>query len=117
MAVQRTDRLVRRTLGGLGKAGRKMGSNISGKRQALMHARDAHEPLDDATLAHKVESVLFRDPHVPKGRININAEHGVVVLRGEVEEPSDLRDIERSVKDIAGVHEVRSLLHLANSDR
>ena len=115
MALQRTAHLVRRSARGLGKSGTKLGGDITGKRQALMHSRDAHEPFDDATLAHKVESVLFRDPHIAKGRININAEHGVVVLRGEVEQPSDMRDIERAVKDIDGVHEVRSLLHLANS--
>lgn len=115
MAGQRTGRLLRRTFRALDKTGRKLGGDISGKRQALLHGHDAHEQLDDATLAHKVESVLFRDPHVPKGRININAEHGVVVLRGEVEQPNDLHNIERTVKDIAGVHEVRSLLHLAST--
>jgi osmotically-inducible protein OsmY len=94
-----------------------MGGDIADKRQAMRHSHDAHEPLDDATLAHKVESVLFRDPHVPKGRININAEHGVVVLRGEVEQPNELRDIERTVKDIDGVQGVRSLLHVANNSR
>ena len=30
------------------------------------------EPLDDVTLAHKVESVLFRDTRVPKGKISID---------------------------------------------
>jgi hypothetical protein len=114
MAAQRTGKLARRSLRGLAKTGRRLGSAVSGKRQALLHSRDAHDPLDDATLAHKVESILFRDPHVPKGRININAEHGVVVLRGEVEQPADVRDIERRVREVDGVHGVRSMLHLAN---
>ena len=39
---------------------------------------------DDATLKDKVESELFRDEHEVKGSISINAQEGVVQLRGEV---------------------------------
>ena len=66
---------------------------------------------DDATLKDKVESELFRDEHEIKGAINVNAQAGVVQLRGEV--PSqDLIDalVERTRK-IHGVREVESLLH------
>ncbi|HEY8103130.1 MAG TPA: BON domain-containing protein [Gaiellaceae bacterium] len=66
---------------------------------------------DDATLKDKVESELFRDEHEIKGAININAQQGVVQLRGEV--PSqDLIDalVERTRK-IHGVRDVESLLH------
>jgi osmotically-inducible protein OsmY len=66
---------------------------------------------DDATLKDKVESELFRDEHEIKGAVNINAQEGVVQLRGEV--PSqDLIDalVERTRK-IHGVREVESLLH------
>lgn len=112
MAMQRAGRLLRQSIRGLGRTGRKMGADLSGKRQALAHVRDAHEPLDDATLAHKVESILFRDPRVPKGRINVNAENGVVFLRGELEHDGELREVERAVRHIEGVMEVRSLLHV-----
>ncbi len=37
---------------------------------------------DDATLKDKVESELFRDEHEVKGAINVNAQEGVVQLRG-----------------------------------
>jgi len=113
MAVQRSARMARQSARGLGRMTRKFTTDMAGKRQALMHAGDSHEPLDDATLAHKVESVLFRDPHVPKGRININSEHGIVVIRGEVDSPAEIRSIERAVKDVPGVQDVRSMLHLA----
>ena len=33
----------------------------------------------------KVESIVFRNHDLPKGQININAENGVVFLRGQVE--------------------------------
>ncbi len=42
---------------------------------------------DDATLAQKVMTELFRDPHVPKGAINVNAENGVVLLRARSRSP------------------------------
>jgi len=43
--------------------------------------------IDDATLVDKVESTVFRHRDIPKGQININAENGVVFLRGQVERP------------------------------
>ncbi|MGZ4352910.1 MAG: BON domain-containing protein [Gaiellaceae bacterium] len=67
--------------------------------------------LDDATLAHKVESVLFRDPTVPKGRISINAERGTVFLRGEVASDGLIQQLDRAVREIRGVRRVENLLH------
>ncbi len=74
------------------------------------------EPLDDAGLAHKVESVLFRDPHVPKGQISINAERGAVFLRGQVESPELIDDLIASVRKIHGVSDVVNLLHLPGTE-
>jgi osmotically-inducible protein OsmY len=68
--------------------------------------------LDDATLAHKVESILFRDARVPKGRISINAERGAVFLRGELESLDLIRELENAVREISGVRTVENLLHL-----
>src|SRR6476469_10039280 len=39
--------------------------------------------LDDATITHKVETTLFRDRSVEKGKIDVNTADGVVWLRGE----------------------------------
>jgi osmotically-inducible protein OsmY len=67
--------------------------------------------LDDAGLAHKVESILFRDQRVPKGKISVNAEGGAVFLRGQVEDGELIADLTESVRKIAGVSEVVNLLH------
>ncbi len=67
---------------------------------------------NDAALAHRVESELFRDPDTPKGRININAEAGIVVLRGELDQPEQIRAIDAAVSRMAGVRGVHNLLHL-----
>lgn len=68
------------------------------------------ERYDDATLAHKVESELFRDPSIPKGRLNINAENGVVILRGRVDSSAQVEQAMAATLAIRGVRTVRSIL-------
>ena len=87
-----------------------------GKFRSLVARTLQPKDYDDATLKDKVESELFRDEHEVKGAININAQEGVVQLRGEV--PSqDLIDVlvERTEK-IQGVREVESLLHTPGTE-
>jgi osmotically-inducible protein OsmY len=47
---------------------------------------------------------------VPKGQINVNAENGVVVLRGEVGKPELIHDLEEKTRKVQGVREVENLL-------
>ncbi|MEO8291117.1 MAG: BON domain-containing protein [Gaiellaceae bacterium] len=67
--------------------------------------------LDDATLVDKVESIVFRRRDVPKGQININAENGVVFLRGQVDRPELVDALEARVRKVRGVKSVENLLH------
>jgi osmotically-inducible protein OsmY len=69
------------------------------------------EEPDDVTLAHKVESEIFRPDDAPKGAVSVNAENGVVFLRGEVEDPAWIERLENEAKQVQGVKEVRNLLH------
>jgi osmotically-inducible protein OsmY len=69
-------------------------------------------PLDDITLARKVESILYRDPELPKGRLNISAREGMVELRGELDHPEEIRTVEAMVRRVPGVRRVNNLLHL-----
>ncbi len=66
---------------------------------------------DDETLRQRVESQLFRDRHIPKGNLNISAEHGTLILRGELESPADIARLEDRVRHIPGVRNVQNLLH------
>src|SRR4051794_9255148 len=50
-------------------------------------ASSAPKDLDDVALARKVETVIFRDPEIPKGKIDVNAAAGKVWLRGEAKTP------------------------------
>jgi osmotically-inducible protein OsmY len=74
--------------------------------------RGQREPLDEVTLAHKVESELYRRARVPKGQISINAEDGVVFLRGVIDRQEDIERIGAAARQIAGVREVENLIHL-----
>jgi osmotically-inducible protein OsmY len=88
-----------------------------GKTQAFRHRREAPKPQpDDATLAHKVESIIFRDHDVPKGQISVNAEDGVVWLRGEVPTQSMIDTLVERTREVAGVRGVESLLHLPGQE-
>jgi len=79
----------------------------------VAHADGGDEvDLDDATLAQKVMSELFRDGSLPKGALNVNAENGVVYLRGEVERPELIVEVVERARRIGGVVDVEDLLHL-----
>lgn len=74
-------------------------------------ARGEQPPGDDRTLAHKVETVLFRPADAPKGHVNIDAVDGIVTLRGQVERVEQIRELEDKARAIAGVRDVENLLH------
>ena len=86
-------------------------------KELLSRAEEGPKPQpDDVTLAHMVESELFRDEQVPKGQINVNAENGKVYLRGEVGEAEMIRDLEQRARSVQGVHDVENLLHLPGAE-
>jgi hypothetical protein len=70
------------------------------------------KPLGDATITSKVESELFREPRVDKGKIDVNTVDGVVYLRGEARTPEQIKDLEAKTAKIPEVKGVENLLHL-----
>jgi uncharacterized membrane protein YccC len=84
-------------------------------RRAFNAGRPRHEQPDDVTLAHKVESQLYRRAGAHKGRISINAEDGVVFLRGAVEHREDIQRLEEAARGIEGVRGVENLLHVSGT--
>jgi osmotically-inducible protein OsmY len=77
--------------------------------------RRAARGPDDVTLARKVETEIFRGAAVPKGEINVNAEEGVVYLRGEVERPELIDDLEQAARKVQGVRDVANFVHVAGT--
>ena len=74
--------------------------------------REGSKPQpDDVTLARQVESEIFGDADVPKGQINVNAEEGKVVLRGEVESAEMIEELVSKARKVQGVQDVENLLH------
>jgi hypothetical protein len=69
------------------------------------------EALDDVSLARKVESVAFREARVSKAHVSVNAETGVVYLRGRLENEREIEDLVRAAAAVEGVVRVENLLH------
>jgi hypothetical protein len=113
LARDRLGESVRRGFHALGRTGR---GAAAGSHALVQQARHRHPEEwsvpNDATLAQRVRSELFRDPDLPTERITINAEAGIIVLRGEIERPDQIRAVEDAVSGMAGVRGVRNLLHL-----
>jgi osmotically-inducible protein OsmY len=74
------------------------------------------EVPDDVTLARKVETEIFRSADAPKGAVSVNAENGVVFLRGVVEEREWIDRLGDVAQKVDGVKEVRNLLHLPGTE-
>jgi len=92
------------------RKGRWLGGKAHGLRMKAAHPIERPKELDDATLAHKVESEVLGG--ADKRRISVNAEDGIVVLRGEVESAEEMNSIAEAVMRVPGVTGVESLLHL-----
>jgi osmotically-inducible protein OsmY len=100
----------------MSRQGKGMIKQAAARKQAMTqkatHLREEPKPQpDDVTLARKVETEIFREPDVPKGKINVNAENGKIVLRGEVDSPELIDDLVSKARKVQGVQEVESLLH------
>ena len=48
---------------------------------------------------------------MPKGQINVNAQEGVVQLRGEVPTAAMIDDLVERTRKVQGVRDVENLLH------
>jgi hypothetical protein len=72
----------------------------------------AHRPpLDDVSIAQKVESIAFRAAGVSKAHVSVNAERGVVYLRGQLDNEREIEDLAEAARAVEGVQGVKNLLH------
>jgi osmotically-inducible protein OsmY len=105
--VQRSGKKFRQA----GQQAQGVGAQASGLKERATHLKEQEKPQpDDVTLARKVETEIFRGAEVPKGQINVNAEDGVVYLRGEVE-PDLAQELAAKAGQVQGVLGVENLLH------
>jgi len=97
-------RLVQKAVGGLLGGG--------GEERAESAPPPAPKDLDDGTVARKVESALFRDRRIAKGKVDVNVADGVVWLRGEARTPQLIKLAESRAAEVPEVTKVENLLHL-----
>jgi osmotically-inducible protein OsmY len=81
----------------------------AGVKHEVFGATETEAP-NDATVAQKIRSEVLR--HYDTSRVNVNVEDGIAVLRGELKHPEEINALVRDVERVAGVRDVRSLLHL-----
>jgi hypothetical protein len=70
------------------------------------------KPLDDVTIARKVETTIFRDIDVDKGKVDVNVAERVVWLRGEVASQDLIKELEARATEVTEVRRVENLLHV-----
>jgi osmotically-inducible protein OsmY len=108
----RTRGYTRRGVKRTARLGRGLAAETYGLVQKARHLRHEPKDYDDATLKAKVETELFRPEGAPKGKVNVNAQNGVVQLRGELDSNDMIEDLVHRTQRIRGVRDVENLLHV-----
>ena len=69
-------------------------------------------PADGRMLLDRVESELFEDRTIPRGRLSLETEGTAVVLRGQLDSFEEIARVEGAVRRIPGVGRVVNLMHV-----
>ena len=111
MARDKPGAYRRRSSRQVAAGGRSVRTAIQARKAQLAHRRPADRDYDDATLTDHVRSELGRDPLAHQG-ILVNAQHGVIQLRGQVGSEDDIEELVKRTEEINGVRAVENLLHV-----
>lgn len=90
-----------------------------GARYRMTHATGQGTrtyPDEDQYITDRVMSMVFRDPDLPKGDINVNTVDRVVYLRGHVEDERLVAEIEERVRKVEGVRDVVNVINRPDID-
>jgi osmotically-inducible protein OsmY len=74
-----------------------------------MTPRKGPKEMDDVTVAERIRSDALRE--LNRSHINVNVEKGVAVLRGSLDDERLAAALERRVRRIPGVQDVRNMIH------
>jgi hyperosmotically inducible periplasmic protein len=119
VATDKAGKWLRRGKQGAGSKASHAG-NVAAGTAAQASSRSEREPagtrLNDPALARKVESEIFRDadPHT-RGAVSVNAENGVVYLRGQLTDDTQIGALVAQAQKVEGVRQVENLLHTQSS--
>ena len=107
---------ARRGVRAVNQLGARTSNSAAAFPQRMVQLRSPRtKPADDLTLRDRVESEVFRNPDLPKGRINFDVESGVVTVRGQVENAYQIANVEKAVLKVPGVAGVENLLHVSGT--
>ena len=116
LAYDRSAAAVRHSARRVGRWGRRLSAEAVGMTQRVRHLRPSQAPAaNDEALADRVRSTILRAATIPHGRINVNVQHGVVVLRGQLDRLDQIRSLNEAAKRVPGVREVVNYLHLPHT--
>ncbi len=107
LAFDRTAAFFRSGSRQTARAGRGLAAEAYGVSQKVQHLKETPKDFDDE---------VFRDPDIPKGKVNVNVQNGVVQLRGEVPRTELIEDLVEQTRRVQGVRDVENLLHLPGTD-
>ena len=116
VTVDRTAGFFRSGGGQAARAGRGVAAEAYGVSQKVKHLKEEPKDFDDATLADKIRSEVFRDPDIPKGKLNVNVQNGVVQLRGEIPRVDLIDELVAETRKVQGVRDVENLLHVPGAE-
>ena len=117
MSRDRALKVLRRTRREVARKARHEEGVAEGRLHEVRGDSIARPQPDDITLARKVESQIFRDADAPKGSVNVNAEHGIVYLRGQAGSQEWMERLIAAAQGVEGVKDVKNLLHVAGKPR
>jgi hypothetical protein len=106
---------LRRGWHALNQFSRRTGNSAGALSQRMVSLQTGPRAVDDLTLRDRVESEVFRNPDLPKGRINFDVKAAVVTIRGQVDSAFQIASIERAVLKVPGVRGVENLLHVSGT--
>jgi osmotically-inducible protein OsmY len=112
VAFDRAKALLRRGAAEGERRARYAAGTAKGAAYEAAGAGGGAESLPDPDLANKVRTEIFRDADAPKGDVSVNAENGTIYLRGEVGSAEQIERLGAEAREVKGVREVVSLLHL-----
>jgi hypothetical protein len=115
LAQDRSAAALRRARRRFGRLARRARAETDGLVQRARHLNHLNEPApNDEALADRVRSEIFRDLD-RHGRINVNVEDGVVVLRGQLDRSEQIESLAAAARRVPGVRDVHSYLHLPDT--
>ena len=85
---------------------------LAGKLRGAAKAPFRRADYNDPTLVAKVESEALGRSDLPHEGVLVNAEDGVIVLRGTAPDSDTRTALEQRVRTVEGVRGVVNLLHL-----